>query len=138
MKIFQKRRLLSKSLLVGCCLCCFMSVACELKAQEPSEALGAAQPENTENTLLWLGFLLLGCFLLAGKYASTQIWRKHSLSAKDIQQLREMRQRMLQNLAALDDNYDPGQLDRQAYATERARRKEELVELTLFCRNFPL
>ena len=113
-----------------------MCVALEINAQEPPEIVESVQTEKSINTLFWLGLILFGGFLLAGKHVYTQIWRKHSIPAKDAQQLREMRRRLLHALVELDEKYESGQLDKQRYVSERARCKQELVELTLLCRNF--
>jgi hypothetical protein len=122
-------------IILGCCLLGFLSVAPELGAQETPESVESVQAEKPLNTLLWLGLLLCGCFLLAGKHAYTQIWRKHSMSAKNAQQFRKARQRALQELAELDEKYESGQLAEHAYTLERTRRKQQLVELTVLCEN---
>ncbi|MCP4405477.1 MAG: hypothetical protein GY801_50270 [bacterium] len=96
----------------------------------------SAQANEQVSALPGLGFILFACFLLAGKRAYTQIWRKNSMSAKDAQQFREARQRALQELAELDEKYESGQLGNPGYMFARKRRKQQLVELTVLCENY--
>ena len=117
------------------CLCCFLSLALTTSAQDAAEIVEPSQGQNAINTLFWFGLLLFGCFLLAGKHAYTHIWQKRSLSAKDVQQLREMRQRLLRQVADLDEKYEAGRIDEQRYKQERAQRIQQLVELTVLREN---
>lgn len=133
-KTFQGHHFRAACIIFCCCLFCVLNCTPASSAQETSGIVKSVQAKERVNTLPWLGLILFGCFLLAGKRAYTQICPKHSISANDVRQLREARQRLLQTLAELDEKYESGRLDKQAYTIERTRRKQQLVELTALCK----
>jgi cell division protein FtsB len=92
-------------------------------------------PQSSDTLpLLYLGLILLG-ILAFGVLRGYQRIQKSAPRSQDVLvQRQQERQRLLQEIADLDDQYAQGMIEKQAYCSERQRIKQRLVELTIQCK----
>ena len=84
--------------------------------------------------LMGLGGILLGMLLFMGMHVYKQAYTSSQPSRKVFLRLEAERQRLLRELASLDDQYAQGKLPKQVYVPKRKRHKQQLVELTIRCK----
>lgn len=85
--------------------------------------------------LLGLGSILLGVLGIA--LLNVYHYRRWKIlqSSRCLELLEASREALLRELAQLDRQYAGGSLQDQDYALERARRTQQLVEMTMLCKS---
>jgi hypothetical protein len=83
---------------------------------------------DNQQTVLWVTLTLV---LLTAGFGFSYLMRKKRLRPVSLQgSLAQKRQRLLVELAQLDDDFEVGKIQEESYHRLRARRKAQLIELT--------
>lgn len=83
--------------------------------------------------LLYLGSILFGIMLLMGMNLYKAGRKTPADSQQSLIQMQNTRQRLVQEIARLDDRYAAGRIHPADYDAERGRKKRKLIEVTLRC-----
>ena len=133
--------------ITGMIFCLAFSISPLMAQESPrEERSGVSQKENkavlsqtvedrrSPEPLLWLGLVLLGICLLVAQQAYRQITQSRAISQPALQKLRQERQRLLHELARLEEQHEKGNVAAQNYVSEPQQRQQQLLELTLLCK----
>jgi hypothetical protein len=133
-----------------CLLCGGSLLRGTAAAQERAGTLDPAGPSSVDASayeqefrqrqteqLRWVALIFSGSLLLMGFLIYKRRLVLGYFSQDEMARLREQRQRLLRELALLDDQHARGALSEALYHAERQRRKQQLMEITQLC-NRPL